>query len=227
MGLASIPAQKVRHPLAHFFDHTLLDHAATRGQIEGLCDEALAHGFYGVCIYPEQVVWAVERLAGAPLAVVTVIDFPEGTMATRDKAAQARQAVADGATEVDMVLNRELLLANEYRAVEADVAAVVAAAQGRTVKVIVESAALDHVRLAQAAALALAGGAAWLKTSTGYGPGGATKEAVALLRRLAPASVGIKASGGIRSLAQARAMVAAGATRLGTSASVAIVGQAD
>lgn len=216
--------------LAPFIEHTLLDPTAKKGDLIRLCDEAVAHGFYGVCVYPQHVGFCAERLEGSGVQVVSVAGFPTGDVSTDHKVADARRAVTAGATEVDMVIARSALAACDYAHVLADMAGVRAALSGTTpavLKVIVESAELDDAGIGAACALAVARGADFVKTSTGFGPGGASEHAVATMARIVGAQVGIKASGGIKITTQARTLQrAAGGHpfRIGASASLALIG---
>jgi deoxyribose-phosphate aldolase len=214
--------------VARLVDHTLLKPEATPAQVLSLCREAREHSFAAVCVNPVWVRTCAAELAGAGVAVATVAGFPLGASVAEVKAAEAARAVEDGAREVDMVLCVGALEAGDHRLVERDVAAVVDACRpgGAIVKVIVEAALLTDEEKVRAAAIAKLAGAAFVKTSTGFGPGGATVEDVALLRRSVGPGVGVKAAGGIRDWAAARAMVAAGASRIGTSNGVVIVGGA-
>lgn len=210
-------------------DHTLLKPEATRSQVEHLCDECLQHAFFAVCVNPVWVPHCVRRLRGSSSAVASVAGFPLGASTTEIKALEARGAVEAGAVEVDMVANLALLLSGEASAARDDIATVVesvrAANRSATVKVILETSALTHDAIVTGCNAALAAGAAFVKTSTGFHPtGGATIEHVALLKRHA-GSMQVKASGGIRDLVSARAMVAAGADRLGMSAGVAVLAE--
>lgn len=211
------------HDLAPLIDHTLLRAEAQGADYSRLCDEARTHGFATVCVPSAWVRFCAERLADAGPRVATVVGFPLGCVSTAAKVAETQQAVRDGASELDVVLHLGALRDRHYRTVTQDLAAVVQAAEGRVVKVILETAALTPEQIRVGAALAQAAGAQFVKTSTGFGAGGATREAVALLRETVCRQIGIKASGGIRDEATARVMVEAGATRLGTSAGVAIV----
>jgi len=213
--------------LARLIDHTLLKPEATRPQIEALCDEARGHGFVAVCVNPVWVPLAAERLHGAGSRVATVAGFPLGACAPETKAFEAARAVADGATEVDMVLNVGALKSGDDRLVERDIAGVVAACHGAgaLTKVILETGLLTDDEKTRACALSRRAGADFVKTSTGFRPGGATVADVAFLRRSVGGTMGVKAAGGIRDLATALAMVAAGANRLGTSAGVRIVAE--
>jgi len=210
--------------LAALIDHTLLRPDAVGAEIDRVCDEARQFGFRTVCVQPCFVARAAQRLAGSSVGVATVVAFPHGAAATAVKVFEARHAVADGATEVDMVANLGWIRAAEDSLLADEVTAVVAACPGVAVKVILETALFADPARKQAAARAVAAaGAAFVKTSTGYGPGGATVEDVALLRAAVGERAGVKASGGIRTRAQAQALVAAGATRIGASASMALV----
>ncbi len=204
--------------LASIIDHTLLRPDATRAEIETLCDEALRHRFATVCVNP---VW-VRTCADRGVRVGSVIAFPFGTTLPDVKALETRMARDAGAIEFDMVLSPAALAAHDEAAVAHEIEAVVRAAGDGIVKVILETAALSDDLKILGCTLAHRAGAHFVKTSTGYGPGGATEADVALLRRSVPHSMGVKASGGIRDIATARRMVAAGATRIGTSAGVAI-----
>lgn len=209
--------------LARMIDHTLLKPEASQAQIERLCDEARHFGFAAVCVNPYWVPLCVERLAGTGVKVATVIGFPLGATTPEAKAAEARQAVAAGAAELDMVLNVGALKSGQLERVQADIAGVVAAAGDALVKVILETGLLTGDEKVTACRLAVAAGAHFVKTSTGFGPGGATTADISLMRRTVGPELGVKASGGIRDYATAVAMVEAGASRIGASASVAIV----
>jgi deoxyribose-phosphate aldolase len=213
--------------LAALIDHTLLKPDAERREIEALCDEALEHGFAAVCVNPFWVKHAAARLAGASSRVATVAGFPLGASTTDAKAYEASRAVADGASEIDMVLNVGALRSGDVAVVRADIAAVVRACHaGRAlVKVILETGLLSDAEKERACLLAREAGADFVKTSTGFGPGGATAADVALLRRTVGPDLGVKASGGIRDLATATAMIEAGATRLGTSSGLRILAE--
>ncbi len=220
---ASLGVGPVREDLARLIDHTLLSPDATREDLARLCEEARRHGFASVCVNSANVRFCRQKLRGSPVMTVAVVGFPLGAMETHAKAAETRQAVRDGADEIDMVINLGALKSKDYATVYDDIAAVVEAARGRPVKVIIEAGALDHDQKVIACALSKAAGAAFVKTSTGFGPGGATVEDVALMRRIVGDDVGVKASGGIRDARKAEEMIRAGANRIGASASVAIV----
>ncbi|HEY8393994.1 MAG TPA: deoxyribose-phosphate aldolase [Thermaerobacter sp.] len=211
--------------LAALIDHTLLKPDATPADIERLCHEAVEHGFAAVCVNPVYVPLAARLLAGEKPVVCTVIDFPLGAGSAADKARQAEAVLAAGARELDVVQPVGLLKAGEDREVVHHLRGVVAAAQqsGALVKVILETALLTPAEIQRSCRLALEAGARFVKTSTGFGPGGATEEAVRLMRQAVGTAAGVKASGGIRDYETACRMVAAGASRIGASASVAIL----
>lgn len=215
--------------LARFIDHTLLKPEATPEDIIRLCRQAKDFGFATVCVNPCYVSIAAEELAGCSTGVCTVVGFPLGASDPAVKAAEAAAAVRAGAAEVDMVLNIGFLKGGLKAQVQADIAGVVQAARqagpGTVVKVIVETCLLADREKVEACRLAMAGGADFVKTSTGFGTGGATVHDVALLRRTVGPGIGVKASGGIRDLATALAMLKAGANRLGTSSGVAILNE--
>ncbi len=214
-----------RRQLAGLIDHTLLKPEATPQQVEQLCREAVEHGFASVCINPVYVPLAAELLAGAGPVVCTVIDFPLGAGSAADKARQAEAALAAGARELDVVQPVGFLKAGRHREVGAHLHGVVAVARpaGALVKVILETGLLRPEEIDLACRLALEAGADFVKTSTGFGPGGATEEAVRRMRAAVGPGKGVKASGGIRDYEAACRMVAAGANRIGASASLAIL----
>ncbi len=205
-------------------DHTLLRADARPAEVERLVAEALEHGFHAVCVNGVYAARCAALAAGTPLVTCAVVGFPLGAAAPEAKRAEAERALADGARELDMVLWIGGLLAGEDRRVAADVEGVarLARAGGALVKVILETALLDDGAKRRACRLAREAGAHYVKTSTGFAAAGATEADVALLRAEVGDALGVKASGGIATLAQARALVAAGATRLGTSRSVAL-----
>lgn len=210
-------------PLARLIDHTVLKPDTTEAQIRDLCAEAREYCFASVCVSPVWVPTAAAELAGATPMVCTVVGFPHGANRTSVKAFETEQAVRDGAEEIDMVLAIALLKSERYADVEADIRAVVEAASGRTVKVILETALLTDEEKVIACVLSQNAGADFVKTSTGFAAHGASPQDVALMRRVVGDSMGVKASGGVRSAEDAYAMVEAGATRLGASAGVAIL----
>ncbi|MFN0027980.1 MAG: deoxyribose-phosphate aldolase [Acidimicrobiales bacterium] len=214
------------HRLVAVIDHTLLDPLAISAAVVALCAEARDWSFGHVCVSPSRVELAVAELAGTAVGVCSVVGFPSGAHTSASKAFEASAAVDHGAGEIDMVVNLGLVADGDWSALQHEVRTVVAAAGagGASVKAILETAAFNGPTAELAARAALDGGAAWVKTSTGYHPaGGASLEAVAVLARVAAGRGGVKASGGIRTLAQARTFLDAGAGRLGTSRGVALV----
>lgn len=211
-----------RAELAALIDHTLLRPDATSAQVEALCEEARTHGFASVCVHPSRVRHALICLEGQ-VRICTVIGFPCGANVSAIKASEACLAIADGADELDVVIALGSLKDGDSDAVLRDLMTVVAVAEGRVVKAILETALLTGEEIDRACALAVDAGVSFVKTSTGFGPGGASPEAVARMRRAVGPRIGVKASGGIRDAATARAMVVAGADRLGLSQSLAIL----
>ncbi len=211
--------------LAGFIDHTLLKPDAARADIDRLCAEAAEHGFATVCVNPCWVARCADALRGSAVGVCSVVGFPLGANTPSIKAAETRQALADGATEIDMVINVGALKSGDVEWVERDIAGVVAACRtaGAVSKVILEMAYLDESEKVTGCILAKAAGAGFVKTSTGFGPGGATVADVQLMRRVVGPEMGVKAAGGVRDVTVAKAMIDAGATRVGASAGVAIV----
>jgi deoxyribose-phosphate aldolase len=206
-------------------DHTLLRPDARALEIDQLCSEALEHRFAAVCVNGAWVSRCAKTLAGSGVAVCTVVGFPLGAMAFEAKAFEARRAIEDGATEIDMVMNIGALKSGEDEFVRHEIVELVQLChrQGAKLKVILETALLSDAEKVVACECARAAGADFVKTSTGFSKGGATVGDVALIRRTVGPTMGIKASGGVRDEPFARALLAAGATRLGTSASVALV----
>ncbi|WP_409968224.1 deoxyribose-phosphate aldolase [Bengtsoniella intestinalis] len=209
--------------LGAMLDHTILKADATVTQVETICQEALAIGAASVCINPTHVALTAQMLKGSAVKVCTVIGFPLGANTSAVKAFETQDAIANGAQEIDMVINVGALRAGGVDAVEADIRAVVEAANGTTVKVIIETCYLSDEEKITACQLAQKAGADFVKTSTGFGTGGATVADVALMRKTVGDTMQVKASGGIRDYQTAMAMVDAGADRLGVSASMAIV----
>ena len=211
--------------IAALIDHTLLKAEATAADIRKLCAEARQYGFASVCVNPYWVSLAAGELAGSAVKACTVIGFPLGASATDVKSFEAGLAMSEGAQEIDMVLNVGALRGGDHDAVRDDIAAVVETARmgGAIVKVILETALLTEEQKIAACLLAKQAGADFVKTSTGFSTAGATAEDVALMRRTVGPEMGVKASGGIRTLDDLRKMVGAGATRVGASASVSIV----
>ncbi|OQB22698.1 MAG: Deoxyribose-phosphate aldolase [candidate division BRC1 bacterium ADurb.Bin183] len=209
--------------IAPFIDHTLLKPNAADNEIEKLCKEAIEYRFASVCVNSAYVPLAARLLAGTGVKVCTVVGFPLGAMSSEAKAFETRDAVSKGADEIDMVINVGKLKSGDFEYVLEDIRAVARAAQKRCVKVILETASLTDDEKVAGCILAKAGGADFVKTSTGFGSGGATADDIALMRRVVGPQMGVKASGGIRTTEDAQKMIAAGATRIGASASVAIV----
>jgi deoxyribose-phosphate aldolase len=209
--------------LAKTIDHTLLKPDAKTADIEKLCKEAVEHGFFSVCVNSSWVPLAVSLVEGSGVAVAAVTGFPLGTMHTAAKAFETQQAVADGATEIDTVLHVGRLKQGDDAYVLDDLKAVVAAAGGKGVKVIFETCLLTDEEKERACRISVEAGAAFVKTSTGFSTGGATLDDVRLMHRVVAGRCAVKASGGIRDRAAALAMIEAGATRLGTSAGIAIL----
>ena len=209
--------------IAARIDHTLLKADATSDEVRELCREAREHQFASVCVNPGYVALAADLLRGSPVKVCTVVGFPLGATTTFSKVVETKEAVANGADEIDMVINIGALKNGEDHLVEEDMREVVRAASGRLTKSIFETALLSDDEVVRACRMAKRAGLDYVKTSTGFGPGGATVHHVALMRKTVGRSMGVKASGGVRDLEGAQAMIEAGATRIGASASVKIV----
>lgn len=239
MRLASPAVAQARHNLPHpavlmsrsaanlaaRIDHTLLKADATRADIQRACAEAREHGFATVCVNSAWIPFAAEQLQGSSSVPIAVVGFPLGASSSASKAFEARQAIADGAREIDMVIAVGALKGREYEFVFRDIASVVEAALPYPVKVILETSLLSEEEKVAACCLAQAAGAAFVKTSTGFGGGGATVEDIRLMRGVVGQEIGVKASGGIRSREDFLRVLQAGADRVGASASVAIVTQ--
>ena len=209
--------------LNKYIDHTILKTDATQADVEKILAEAKEHHFASVCISPLWVKTAAEYLRGTDVAVCTVVGFPQGATPTAVKVFEAEQAIRDGATEIDMVIPVGKLKEGDDDYVAADIAAVTAAAKGKAlIKVILEACLLTDDEKIRGTKCVIAGGADFVKTSTGFSTGGATLDDVRLLRRIAGDRIRVKAAGGIRDKATALAMIEAGADRLGTSAGVQI-----
>jgi len=215
--------------IASYIDHTLLKPEATSAQIKKLCQEALQYRFASVCVNPVHVKQAAGLLRGSEVKVCATIGFPLGATLPQVKAFETEQAIAAGATEVDMVINIGALKEGNLELVEQDIAAVVAVAHQRHAhcKVIIEAALLTDAEKVTACRLAQSAGADFVKTSTGFSIGGATPADVALMRQTVGPDLGVKAAGGVKTYADAAKMIAAGATRLGASAGISIVQEAD
>lgn len=228
-ALPPMPELPAAAALERLIDHTILKADALPIQVERLCEEARAHHFAAVCVNSVYVPLTARLLAGSDTAVCTVVGFPLGASLTAAKVAETHAAAEAGAVEIDMVIPVGLLKGEEYAAVLEDIRAVVAAAHahGALVKVILENCYLNRREKIIACLLCKEAGAEFVKTSTGFGPTGATAEDVQLMRRVVGAKLGVKAAGGVRSLADARAMLAAGATRLGTSSGVRLIQERD
>lgn len=215
--------------IASLIDHTILKPDAVREEIRTVCAEALQYGFASVCVNSFWTPFVASELRGSAVRVCTVAGFPLGAASTVAKVAEMRAAIADGAQEIDMVINVGALRGGEIDIVEADIRAVADACHdhGAILKVIIETAVLNDEEKVAACNLAVSAGADFVKTSTGFSRSGATTEDVALMRRTVGPSIGVKASGGIRTFRDLQAMVAAGASRIGASASVRILEAAD
>lgn len=208
---------------AKYIDHTVLKPETTRAVLKRFCDEAKRYGFAGVCVNPVNVRFVAEQLKGSPVKACSVVGFPLGANLPEVKAVEAAKAVADGADEVDMVINVGALKDGDLDLVESDIAGVVRAAAGRPVKVIMETCLLTDDEKIAACECAERAGAAFVKTSTGFGSGGATVEDVRLMRRAVGPGVQVKASTGVNNRRLCDAFLAAGATRMGTSKGIKIV----
>ncbi len=217
-GVGEVPAD-----LGKLIDHTLLKPEATRDEVVKLCEEARKHRFASVCVNTTWVPLCKSLLAGTDVMVCAVVGFPLGAMLPGAKAYEAREAVRQGAKEIDMVINIGALKSRDYETVFEDICKVVKASAPAGVKVILETSALTHEEKIIATSLSKLAGAAFVKTSTGFGKGGATVEDIQLMRSLVGSELGVKASGGVRTAEDAVKMAQAGANRIGASASVAIV----
>ena len=222
---ASAKLTKVDPAIAALIDHTLLKPEATKAEIVKVCKEARQFSFASVCVNPYWVPVVAAELAGSPVKTCTVVGFPLGANATETKVQETEIATRAGAQEIDMVQNIGALRGGDHEAVKLDIQAVAQAAHrnGAILKVILETALLDENQKAMACTLAKMAGADFVKTSTGFGPGGATAHDIALMRSVVGPELGVKASGGVRTLEDVKTMTAAGATRIGASASVKIV----
>lgn len=220
---ASPGTQNVDTQLAGLIDHTLLKPGATPDDIKTLCDEARRYEFATVCVNSSQVARCKALLGSSPVKVCAVVGFPLGAMAPGAKAYEAREAVRNGASEIDMVVNLGALRGGDYALVSEDISKVVNAARPARVKVILETGMLSDEEKVAGCTLSKLAGAHFVKTSTGFGQGGATVQDIALMRRVVGGAMGVKASGGIHNQQEAEQMVQAGANRIGASASVTIV----
>ena len=210
--------------VAKMIDHTLLKADATKDQIEKICAEAKEYNFASVCVNPTWVKLSSDLLNGTEVKVCTVIGFPLGASTPETKAFETKNAIENGATEVDMVINIGALKGGDNELVERDIRAVVDAAKGKALtKVIIETCLLTEEEKVRACELSVKAGADFVKTSTGFSTGGATAEDIALMRKTVGPDIGVKASGGVRSAEDAQKMIEAGATRIGSSSGAAIV----
>ncbi len=213
--------------LAGMMDHTILKATATSAQVEAVCREALAIGAASVCVNPCNIALASNLLSGSGVNVCTVVGFPLGANTPETKAFETADAVSKGAREIDMVVNIGALIAGDADTVYQDIKGVVGAANGNLVKVIIETCYLNEEQIRAACELCMKAGADFVKTSTGFGPAGAKPEHVRLMRSVVGSHMKIKAAGGIRTYQDALAMIEASADRLGVSASVTILNEAD
>ncbi len=211
------------HPLASYIDHTLLKPETSRGQIEKLCKEAIEYNFYAVCVNSRFVQACKSALQGSSVKIASVVGFPLGACTTSTKVHEAITAVRDGADEIDMVISLGAIKENEWRSVQDDILQVVRAIPNSVLKVIIETALLTDDEKIKACQACLEAGAHFVKTSTGFNGGGATVEDLVLMKKVVGARAELKASGGIKDLATANKMIAAGATRLGTSSGVLLI----
>ncbi len=207
------------------FDHTILKADATETQVKKICDEAREHDFASVCVNQYYTAFVAEQLKGTDVKVCTVVGFPLGQSTTRVKAFETQAAIEDGATEIDMVINVGALKDGKYDYVREDIRALKEVCKDITLKVIIETCLLTDEEKVKACELSKEAGADFVKTSTGFSTAGAKAEDVALMRKTVGEELGVKASGGIHTEAEAQAMVDAGANRLGTSATLAIIGK--
>lgn len=208
---------------AGMIDHTLLKADATQMQVEQICAEAKQYGFASVCVNPTWVKYSAKALAGTDVLVCTVIGFPLGASTSAVKAFETKDAIANGAGEIDMVINIGALKEGNFDLVRDDIKAVVDAANGTLVKVIIEACLLTDEEKVKACELSVEAGADFVKTSTGFSTGGATAADIALMRKTVGPDLGVKASGGVRSLEDMQTMIENGATRIGASSGVAIM----
>lgn len=208
--------------IAHYIDHTALTAEKTDADILKLCDEAIEHQFFSVCINSCHIPLAKQKFAGSNVKICTVVGFPLGANLSSVKAFEAQEAIAAGANEIDMVINVGWIKSNKWSAVKEDIQAVLNACNGTPLKVILETCLLTKEEIVQACEICKALKVAFVKTSTGFSKGGATVEDVALMKHTV-GDIGVKASGGIRDTQTALAMIKAGATRIGASAGIAII----
>lgn len=219
----TIPLPATAAEMASLIDHTLLRADASQAEVRRYCVQAAEHGFASVCVNPVHVALVARELSAARSVACSVVGFPLGATTPEDKAAEAARALTNGAAEIDMVIDVGALKEGRQAAVATDVAAVRAATRGAVLKVIIETCLLDDDQKRAACRIAAEAGADFVKTSTGFSTGGATVADVALMRAAVGPTLGVKASGGIRSFEQAKAMIEAGATRIGASSGVALI----
>lgn len=216
-----------KRDMASFMDHTLLKADVKKEDIKKLCEEAMEYGFYSVCINPCNVEYAKEVLGDSKVKICTVVGFPLGQMTSEAKSFETHEAIVNGADEIDMVINIGRLKDGDYEYVKEDIVAVVNASRDKLTKVIIETSLLDEDEKIKACQLAKVAGADFVKTSTGFSTSGAKVEDIRLMRQTVGDTMGVKASGGIRTLRDALEMIKNGATRLGVSASVSIIREMD
>ncbi|MGO1478868.1 deoxyribose-phosphate aldolase [Senegalia sp. (in: firmicutes)] len=209
--------------IASKIDHTILKADTTREQVKKVCDEAKEYSFASVCVNPNYVGYVSEELKGSSVKVTSVVGFPLGNTLKEVKAYETEQAIKNGADEIDMVINIAALKNENYDLVKEDIKAVVDASKDKLVKVIIEACLLSNDEKVKACEIAKESGADYVKTSTGFSTGGATIDDVKLMRKTVGAELGVKASGGIRDIETSKAMIEAGASRIGASSSVSIV----
>jgi deoxyribose-phosphate aldolase len=210
--------------VAKYIDHTMLRPEAPTSAFDKLCQEALTYKFFGVCVNSCRIAYVARKLQGSSIRVCSVVGFPLGAMTSRSKAFEAREAISDGAAEIDMVINIGLLKSGDARGVEEDIRTVRRATRANTIlKVIIETALLTQDEKVMACELSKKAGADFVKTCTGFGGGGASVEDISLMRRIVGKDMGVKASGGVRTYKSAIALIGAGASRIGCVSSVAIV----
>ena len=216
-------SSRVNHKMASMIDHTLLKPDASREELQKICDEAREYSFATVCVNSANIPFAARQLRGSGVKPIAVVGFPLGAGTPQAKAFEAREAVRNGAEEIDMVINIGAIKSKDYRGAYNDICAVVEASKPHKVKVILETSNLNNEEKIVACTLSKTAGAAYVKTSTGFGKGGATIDDIELMRKIVGDDMEVKASGGIRTKEDADAMVKAGANRIGASASIAIV----
>ena len=214
---------KPSYDIARRIDHTLLKPDATKDDLDLICKEALQYNFATVCVNSSNIPYVAKKLKGSDVKPIAVVGFPLGASTTSAKVYEAIEAIRNGAREIDMVINIGALKSRDFKLVYKDIQAIVEASKPHKVKVILETASLTHDEKVAGCVLSKAAGAAFVKTSTGFGPGGATVDDIILMRSVVGDDMEVKASGGIRSTEDARKMIDAGADRIGASASVAIV----